>query len=101
MSNENKTINRLKGNDNFKFLKWFEGQTFEYGLTDSQIAVRATDALGFTVTIGNVYGAWDATGKTRPKLPVDDNQKLKIIKRTVESMYKYMNIELPPEWTDL
>lgn len=101
MANESKTINRLKGSDNFKFLKWFEDTTFEYGTTDAYIAVMATTALGFTVTVGNVYGAWDITGKERAKAPKSDNQKFDILKRAVELMYKDFGNQLPPEWDDL
>ena len=101
MANENKSINRLKGADNFKFLTWFSNQTFEYGLTDSQIAVRATDALGMVITVGNVYGAWEATGKVRPKHPVDGEAKIQILKRALETLYSGMGMQLPPEWSDL
>jgi hypothetical protein len=99
--NEGKSINKLKGPEQFKFYKWFEDQTFEYGLSDAAIAVRASEALGFSVTIGNVFGAWAATGKTRPRAPVTDNQKIAILKRAVESLYKELQVQLPPEWTDL
>lgn len=101
MQKETRAINRLKGSDNFKFLKWFEDSTFEWGLTDAQIAVRATEALGFTVTVGNVYGAWETTEKERAKAPKSDNQKFGILKRAVELMYKDFGKQLPPEWTDL
>jgi len=101
MANESRNINRLKGPDQFKFLKWFEDQTFEYGLTDAQIAVRATNDLGFTVTVGNVYGAWDTTEKERARAPKSDVQKLDILKRAVEHLYKEVAMPLPPEWLDL
>ena len=95
------TVNRLKGQENYKFLKWFETSEFEYGLSDSPIAVRATDALGFTITSGNVYGAWEFTGKTRPAIPKTDNQKMAIMKRAIELLYSEIDRPLPPEWSDL
>ena len=98
---EGKSINRLNGLQQSKFLKWFEDQTFEYGVTDQQIAVKATTDLGFNITVGNVYGAWDVTEKKRPVAPKTENQKLGIIKRAVESLYREMGCQLPPEWTDL
>lgn len=101
MSNEAKQINRLKGADNFKFLKWFEDSEFKFGDTDSYIAECATKALGFTITVGNVYGAWEITGKSRPKHPVDGEAKIQILKRHLEYLTQQMGLSLPPEWSDL
>lgn len=101
MSNEAKQINRLKGADNFKFLKWFEDSEFRFGDTDSYIAECATKALGFTITVGNVYGAWEITGKSRPKHPVDGEAKIQILKRAIERLYMDCSMQLPPEWSDL
>lgn len=96
-----RSINRLNDGQKFKFLSWFEKRVFVHTDTDTAIAELATLELGFTITTGNVIGAWEALGRKRPTAPKTAEATLEIVLKAVTELYTQLGLELPPELKEL
>ena len=101
--NESKTINRLTVKQSFALCRWLEDlqPTFDHTITYEKLAVKASDYFKCAITAHNVKGAFDVAELKLPSPPKTENQKIGILKRAVEILYKELNQPLPPEWSDM
>lgn len=89
----------------FKLYSWLEQkiieEAFEFGVSAAGVAVVATASLGFDVNANHIQGGLEQMGLKLPRGPISSDTKLGILKRAVETLYKKLGEQLPPEWSDL
>jgi hypothetical protein len=96
-------LNRLTSIEIFKLYGFMDSNKTKWTTADTyeSIAVSATEVVGRSVNSANIKDAMQQLGLRLPVREKSDSVRISILKRAVETLYKSLGQELPPEWANL
>lgn len=74
-------INRIGGKQLFDLQVYTQAEYTKSGLTDPEFAKQASEALGFPVSLGNIFGVREAFGIPSSKALKKEAKKQTIVSR--------------------